>query len=80
MICQRLRLSVNTKTAVDKSSLPNRDNLMQPIHMELAEKLKTFSQFFPSFSKSKLNFQYFQIKDDPHNLFISKTTACEKCC
>ena len=33
-------------SAVDKCSLPNRDNLMQPIHMELSEKLKTFSQSF----------------------------------
>ena len=29
VICQRLRLFVNTLTAVDKCSLPNRDDLMQ---------------------------------------------------
>ena len=38
-------------TAVGKGSLPIRDNLMQPIHMQLSQKLKTFSHFFPAFSK-----------------------------
>ena len=64
-------------SAVDKCFLPNRDNLMQPIHMQLFQKLKTFSRFFPEFSKSRLNFQNFQKKDDAHSLFISKTKAHE---
>ena len=46
-------------TAVDKCSLPNRDNLMQPFHMQLTQKLKPFSDFFSSFSTSRLNFEYF---------------------
>ena len=65
-------------SAVDKCSLPNRDHLTQPIHMQLFQKLKTFSEFFPAFSKSKVNFEHFQIKDDAHSLFISEGTACEK--
>ena len=65
-------------SAVDKYSLPNRDNLMQPIHMELSLKLKTFSEFFSAFSKSRLNFEYFQEKDDAHSLIISEATSCEK--
>ena len=65
-------------SAVDKCSLPNRDNLMQPIHMQLSQKLKTFSQFFPAFSKSSLNFEHFQKKDDAHSLFICEATASEK--
>ena len=65
-------------SAVDKCSLPNRDNLMQPIHMQLSQKLKTFSAFFNVFSKSRLNFEYFQKKDDAYSLFISQATACEK--
>ena len=44
---------------VEKCSLPNRDNLMQPIHMQLSQKLKLFSEFFAAFSKSRLNFEYF---------------------
>ena len=65
-------------SAVDKCSLPNRDNLMQPIHMQLSEKVKTFSRFFNVFSKSRLSFEYFQKKDDAHSLFISEAIACEK--
>ena len=78
VICKSLRLFVNTMSAVDKCSLPNRDNLMQPIHMQLSEKVKTFSRFFNVFSKSRLSFEYFQKKDDAHSLFISEATACEK--
>ena len=58
-------------TAVDKCSLPNRDNLMPPIHMQLFQKLKTFSEFSPAFSKSKVNFEHFRKKDDAHSLLIS---------
>ena len=65
-------------SAVDKCSLPNRDNLMQPIHMQLSEKLKTFSWFFKVFSKSRLSFEYFHKKNDAHTLFISEATACKK--
>ena len=65
-------------SAVDKCCLPNTDNLIQPIHMQLSQKLKTFSGFFNVFSKSRLSFEYFQKKDDAHSLFISEATACEK--
>ena len=58
-------------SAVDKCSLPNRDNLMQPIHIQLSQKLTTFSWLFNVFSKFKLNFEYFQKNDDAHSLFIS---------
>ena len=78
VICKSLRLFVNTMSAVDKCSLPNRDNLMQPIHMQLSQELKTFSRYFNIFSKSRLSFEYFQKKDDAHSLFISEATACEK--
>ena len=44
-------------SAVDKCSLPNKDNLMQPIHMQLSEKVKTFSRLFNVFSKSRLSFE-----------------------
>ena len=65
-------------SAVDKCSLPHKDNLMEPIHMQLFQKLKTFSELFRAFSKSTLNFEHFQRKDDTHSLFISEATACEK--
>ena len=63
---------------VDKCCLPNRDDLMQPIHMQLSQKLKNFSQFFVAFSKSHLNFEHFQKKDDAHSLFICDATGWEK--
>ena len=65
-------------SAVDKCSLPNTDNLMQPIHMQLSQKLKIFSGFFNVFSKSRLSFEYFQKNNDAHNWFISEVTSCEK--
>ena len=65
-------------SAVDKCSLPNTDNLMQPIHIQLSQKLKTFSEFLQRFSKSRLNFEHFQKKDDAHSLFICEATACER--
>ena len=58
-------------TAVDKCYVPNRDNLMQPIHMQLFQKVKTFSEFFRAFSKSKVNLEHFWKKDDAHSLLIS---------
>ena len=74
----KLGLFVNTMSAVDKCSLPNRDNLMQPVHMQLSQRLKTFSEFFSAFSKSRLNFAYFEKKDDAHSLFITDATPCQK--
>ena len=76
--CKSLRLFVNTMSAVEKCSLPNTDNLIQPIHVQLSQKLKTFSEFFLPFPKSSLNFEHFQKKDDAHSLFICEGTACEK--
>ena len=69
---------VNTLTADDKYSLLNRDNLTQPIRTPLSQKIKAFSQFFLAFSKSTLNFEHFQKKDDPLSLFISEITHSEE--
>ena len=49
VICKSLRLFVNTMSFVDKCSLPNRDNLMQPIHMQLSHQVKTFCSFILHF-------------------------------
>ena len=62
-----LYLFVNTLTADDKYSLLSRDNLTQPIRTQLSQKQKAFSQFFLTFSKSTLNFEHLQKKDDPHS-------------
>ena len=69
---------VNTLTADDQYSLLNRDNLTQPIRTQLSEKRQAFSKFFLPFSKSTLNFESFQKKDDLHSWFISENTHSEK--
>ena len=51
---------------------------MEPIHMQLSQKLRTFSEIFNLFSKSRLSFEYFQKKDHTHSLFITEAAACEK--
>ena len=65
-------------SSVDKSSLPIRDNLMQPIQIQLSQKLKTFPSFFNALWKSMLSFEYFQKKDDAHSLFICDALACKR--
>ena len=70
VLCNILRLFVNTLTANDKYSLLNRWNLTQPIHILFSQKQKTLSQFFSAFSKSTLNFEHFQKKDHPHSRCI----------
>ena len=44
-----LRLFVNTLTVNDKDYLLERDNLAQPIQMQIFQKQKTFSQLFLTF-------------------------------
>ena len=58
---------VNTLSADDKYSFLNRDNLAQPIRTQLFQQQKAFSKFFLPFAKSKLNFEHFQKKHDPHS-------------
>ena len=57
-----LRLFVNTLPADDKHYLLNRDNLAQPIQMQLSQKQKTFSEFLFAFLKSILNYKNFPKK------------------
>ena len=72
--CKISRLFPNTLSADGKYSLLNRDNLTQPIQMQLSRKQKTFSEFFCAFLKSSLNFEHFQKKDDSHCWGISEIT------
>ena len=60
--------------ANEKYPVLNRDTLMIPIHMQLSEKQKTFSEFFPASFNSRLNFNYFGKKDDPHRFYIFEIT------
>ena len=74
------RLFPNTLTCVGKYTLFNRENLTQPIQMQLSRKEKTFSHFFEAFFKSSLIFEHFLKKDDPHCRCISDITDPEKPC
>ena len=67
LTCKISRLFPNTLSAHGKYSLLNRDNLTQPIQMQVSRKQKTFSEFFSAFSKSSLNFEYFQKINDRHS-------------
>ena len=57
LICQILGLLANTLAADDRYPVPNRENLMIPIEMQLSQKQKTFAYFFSAFLKSTLNFE-----------------------
>ena len=67
MIHEILRPFVNTSTVNDNHYLLNRDNLTQPIQIQLSQKQKIFSEFFFPFKKSILNFKHLQKKDEPHS-------------
>ena len=58
-VCKVLKLFVNTLTSRDKYSLRNRDNLMEPIQMQLSEKEKRLSQFFFAVLKSTFKLKHF---------------------
>ena len=62
-----VRLFVNTLTVNDNHYLLNRDNLTQPIQIQLSQKQKTFSEIFFAFLKSILNFKHLPKENDPHS-------------
>ena len=66
MLCKFSRLFPETLNEDSKYSLLKRDNLTQPIQMELSQKQKIFSRYFSPFFKSNLNFEHFQKKYDSH--------------
>ena len=53
-----LKLFVNPLTADDKHYLLNRDNLTEPIQIQLSQNQKFLSEFFLSFLKSLLNLKH----------------------
>ena len=72
LTCKILGLLVNTLAADEKYPVLNRDNLTIPIQMQLSQKNKIFSQLFAAFSKSTLNFKYFERKYDPQSICVSE--------
>ena len=45
--------------------------------MQLSQKQETFSEFLAAFSKSRLNFKYFEVKDDARRFCISEIKDIE---
>ena len=70
-------LLVNTLAADEKYPVLKRENLTIAIQMQLSQKQKRFSQFFPAFMKSRLNFDHSEKKDDPKSFCISEITDSE---
>ena len=62
-----LRVFFNRLTVDEKHYLLNRDNLTQPIQIQLSRKQKTFSEFFFAVLKSILNFKHLATKDDAYS-------------
>ena len=63
VICKISRQFINTPSVDGKYSLFKRDNLTQPIQMQVSRKQKNVSQFFSAFLKSNLTFEHFQKKN-----------------
>ena len=62
VICKISRIFTNTLSADGKYSILKRDNLTQPIQIQVSRKQKTFSEFFSAFLKSNWSFEHFQKK------------------
>ena len=67
MIHKILSLFVNSLTVDEKHYLLTRDNLMQPIQIELYQKEKTFFEIFFAILTSIINFKHLPKKDDPYS-------------
>ena len=67
VIDKLLRLLVKSFPANDNHYLLKRDNLAQPIQMQLFQKEKIFSQLFFGILKSLLNFKHLSKNDDHHS-------------
>ena len=75
-ISQILGPLVNTLTSDDQYSHSSRENLLQPIQIQLSKKQKKFSEFFTKFLKFTRNSQNLEKKDESHSLCISEIRDC----
>ena len=62
VICKIFIQFANSLTAHGKHSLVDRDNLTQPIQIDISQKIKLFPEFFPGFLKSRSTFEHFEKK------------------
>ena len=78
LTCYFLGQLVNTLATEKKYPVLNRQNLTIPSQMQFSEKQKSFSRSFAEYLKSRLNFERFEKKDDPHSFCIFEVTDSEK--
>ena len=78
MIHNILRQFANTLTVDEKHYLLKRDNLTQPIQIQLSQKQKICSELFFAFLQSILNFKPLPKKDDPQSCCISGNHSSEQ--
>ena len=63
VICKISRQFINTLSVDGRYSPCKRENLTQPIQMQVSRKQKKISEFFCAFLKSSLNFEHFRKKN-----------------
>ena len=78
LIFSPLGLIVKTLTADDKYSLPNSENMREPIQMQLYKILKTYCRHFVQLVQSTSNFKHFEKKDNPLSVCIFEVSHCER--
>ena len=78
VICKISRLFPNTLSADGKYSLFNRDNLTQPIWMQVSQIQTIFSKLFLDFWNLVQILNIFNEKDDSHSWGIAEITESEK--
>ena len=79
VISEILRPFFNLLTPDDKYCLGDRENLPQPIEMQLSKNRYIFSDIFTAFLKSIFDCEHFEKKDDPHSLRISEIIHRGRC-
>ena len=81
MIDKILELLVNILISDDQYSLLNRENLAQPIKMQLSnqkKKKEALSKFFTAFLKARSNSTHLKKTDEVQRLYIFRITDCER--
>ena len=76
--CKFLKVFVNTLTADDNYSLLNRDNVTEPIHMQLSQKQKAFSPSFFCIFERYIKFWTFSKQRWPSLLMYFGTYGLQK--
>ena len=78
MIHKIVRLFVNSLKVDEKHCLLTRDNLTEPMQIELSQKQKTFFQIFFALLTSIINFKHLPKRDNPRSSCISGNTDSDK--